>query len=327
MIEDGLETALERTILPFYNGELQSGIFEGRWGLALSYVKLEASGEKGALVMCPGRAESHIRYAELVYDLKQAGFSIYVFDHRGQGFSDRILGDRRKSHVERFEDYVADLRAFVDKVVNARDHARRFILGHSMGGTVAALYAARHQSDVDGLVLTAPMFEINTHPLPRGVAWVTTRVLTALGMGDADVPVGPRRQTDEPFEGNHLTHSEARWAMNRKLISLYPQIALGGPTVRWLGEALKATRQVLKNATQITAPTLLLQAELDNRVRPGGQDAFCRRAKVCTHVLLTGAYHEILMERDEIRDKALRSILDFLNKHTPPTQGDSRAMF
>jgi lysophospholipase len=115
--------------------------------------------------------------------------------------------------------------------------------------------------------------------------------------------------------------------MNRKLISLYPQIALGGPTVRWLGEALKATRQVLKNATQITAPTLLLQAELDNRVRPGGQDAFCRRAKVCTHVLLTGAYHEILMERDEIRDKALRSILDFLNKHTPPTQGDSRAMF
>ena len=41
------------------------------------------------LVISPGQGEPALKYAELVYDLKDTGYDIFVIDHRGQGASDR----------------------------------------------------------------------------------------------------------------------------------------------------------------------------------------------------------------------------------------------
>jgi len=313
--ENTLKTTLDDVILPFYTSQLQSGIFQGKDDVAISYVKLEVPDEKGALVISSGRTESHIKYAEFIYDLRDAGFSIYILDHRGQGFSGRMLDDPQKGYIGSFEDYVADLKTFVDTVVNARGHATRFILAHSMGGTIAVMYVAKYPDDFDGLILSAPMLQINTSPLPETVAALLTKVLIALGMGDSYIPGGNKYDPDEPFEDNEVTHSQVRYAMNKKFISLNSQIALGSPTNRWLREGLKAARQATESTDRIELPVLLLQAEMDSVVKPDAQDEFCRKAKGCTKVTQSGARHEILMERDEVRDKALDHILDFLNKH------------
>lgn len=316
--EESLHTALDADILPFYTTQLQSGVFEGKDDVPISYVKLEMPGEKGALVISGGRTESHIKYAELIYDLRQAGFSIYILDHRGQGFSGRMLDDPHKGHVESFEDYVTDLKTFVDTVVNARNHPARFILAHSMGATMAVIYAARHPDDFDGLILCAPMLQLNTRLIPEVVALFLANGVTVLGMGNAYVPGGAKYDPFGPFEENELTHSQIRFSIRRELISRHPQIALRGPTNRWLRESLKAARQARDTAVKIEVPVLLLQAEMDTAVRPKGQDEFCRRTKDCTKVALAGARHEILLERDDVRDKALAYILDFLNKHASP---------
>src|SRR5262245_46854208 len=37
----------------------------------------------GAVVICSGRTECMLKYQELIYDLYEAGYSVYIFDHRG----------------------------------------------------------------------------------------------------------------------------------------------------------------------------------------------------------------------------------------------------
>ena len=48
-----------------------------------------------------GRTEYAEKYAELFYDLKDLGFSLYIYDHRGQGLSSRLLADRGKLPPDR----------------------------------------------------------------------------------------------------------------------------------------------------------------------------------------------------------------------------------
>ena len=64
------------------------------------------------IVVCPGRIESYIKYAELAYDLFHLGFDVLIIDHRGQGLSGRMLPDTHRGHVDNFSDYVDDLAAF-----------------------------------------------------------------------------------------------------------------------------------------------------------------------------------------------------------------------
>lgn len=64
------------------------------------------------IVICPGRIESYVKYAELAYDLVHTGFDVLIIDHRGQGLSGRMLSDTHRGHVDNFSDYVDDLYVF-----------------------------------------------------------------------------------------------------------------------------------------------------------------------------------------------------------------------
>lgn len=315
--ENELHSALVDRILPFYDQQLQHGEFKGRENLPIYYAKHEVPQEKGALIIVSGRGESCIKYAELIYDLRQAGFSIYILDHRGQGFSGRILADSLKGHVEHFDDYVTDLKTFIDTVVNAHSHPYRFILAHSMGGTVAAIYAARYIGDLDGLILSSPMLKISAGPMPQAVMVFMLRVFIYLGKGDAYIYGGGIFNPEAPFEGNNLTHSQARYEMNNTLRLSRPEIKLGAPTNQWTLEALEAARRARKLAAKIRIPVLLLEAKDDTVVDLSGLEKFHRLAENSVKISFNGAYHEILMERDDIRDKAKLRILEFLEQHSP----------
>ncbi len=61
------------------------------------------------VLICPGRIESYVKYAEVAYDLFHCGFDVMIIDHRGQGRSGRLLSDTHRGHVVNFSDYVDDL--------------------------------------------------------------------------------------------------------------------------------------------------------------------------------------------------------------------------
>jgi len=79
---------------------------------------------------------------------------------------------------------------------------------------------------------------------------------------------------------------------------------------------------ILQQAENITTPLLLLQASEDRVVDNRSHLAFCQAMAVAGHpcegdepLVIEGARHEILFERDDLRAKALDAIMRFYARH------------
>jgi lysophospholipase len=300
-------------LMPWCEGEAREGSFVGVDGATIRYAAFTTPGARDALVLASGRTEFWKKYCEVVLDLQGEGFDIFLVDHRGQGASDRLLADPDKGYVLEFSHYVDDLRALFDQVVVPMGHDRRFLLGHSMGGAIATHFAVHHGQLIDGLVLSAPMMQINADPYPEWLTRWMVSFLDWIGQGESYAPGKGPRDPSRPFADNGVTQSYARWAASEGILAQEPGLGLGGVTNRWLKESLEATQYIDRRADDIPMPTLLLQAAKDGIVLPGRQDDFCARSPSCTKVVMQDGMHEMLMERDDVRSATLDAITSFLD--------------
>ena len=298
-------------IKPYYeSGEF--GAFEGVDSIKIAYAKFEVDDEKGAIVILHGKSESMIKYAEVIYDLRDLGYSIYLMDLRGMGFSERLLdNDTDKIYVGSFNDYITDMKTFADTVVKAKPHTKTVIVAHSLGGAIAARYLELFPDDFNGAVLSSPMLTINTQPYTQLEAYLLAAISTRHGHGTDYIP-GGGPYTPETFVEDTDTHSYVRYVMERDLFNDYPQIRLGDVTYNWVKQAMELGWAAQFDARAITVPVLLFQAEDDTVVKPEGQNYLCRHAQDGTKIFFYGARHEILMEIDPIRDVAMNYIRDFI---------------
>ncbi|STU81649.1 Lysophospholipase L2 [Klebsiella pneumoniae] len=85
--------------------------FKGVDDVPVRFVRFCAQHNDRLVLICPGRIESYVKYAEVAYDLFHCGFDVMIIDHRGQGRSGRLLSDTHRGHVVNFSDYVDDLAA------------------------------------------------------------------------------------------------------------------------------------------------------------------------------------------------------------------------
>jgi lysophospholipase len=327
--EEALERDYEGVIEGYWNTYGRKGTFVGVDDIKINYMTFIRPDEKGAIVIVSGRTESYIKYKELVCDLGRQGFSLYIYDHRGQGFSGRMTENPQKGHVWDFDDYVDDLKIFYDTVINTKRHEKLFLLAHSMGGAIATLYIEAYRNDFDAAVLSSPMHEPSTGLLSSKLTCakvkLTSRVrdffIWLLGWEPRYV-VGKGDYTNLPFEKNRLTHSEIRYTILRGEYEDHPVVKLGGPTTHWVSRACEASREARKDAAQITIPVLVLQAEKDTAVTSRGQELFCsnlmaggkNQCEGGSPVVIKGAYHELFIEKDEYRIPALTKTLDFITE-------------
>ena len=309
------QSQMDQLVHPFYATGVD-GSFRGKDGINIHYRKWENPSEVGAIVLLPGRIDSYVSFAETIYDLAQKGYSIYSMDHRGQGYSDRILTNPELGYVRRFDDYLVDAKIFVDTIVNARPHARRFLLAHSMGGAIAALYCYQFPEDFTAAALITPMFQINTAPFAAWEARVLAWWNVLIGKGTGYAPTQHDFDPAEKFENNKISLSEVRWQNYQNILRENPELQLGGATNLWVKESLKAGVRIHKYADQIDTPILLLTAGKDTVVAAPEQQYFCSHAKSCVAVpTYPDSLHNILAERDSIRDDALLQITQFFSEH------------
>ena len=199
----------------------------------------EVPGAKGTVLLFPGRTEYIEKYSKAACELGKRGFGTLSIDWRGQGHADRFLPDPRVGHVADFLDYQKDIAALLD-LAEKRDLPRPwYLLAHSMGGCIG-LRALIDGLSVEAAVFTGPMWGIRIPRHLQPVAFVLKRLLPALGLGH----VAPPTTHPEPyvlkadFEDNLLTSDREMWDMMYRQIDTYPEIALGGPSILWLREAL-----------------------------------------------------------------------------------------
>lgn len=291
----------------------QRGTFKGVADLEISYLIHRVPTPKAAVVLVTGRTEPIRKYAELIDDLNEAGYSTYAMDHRGQGASGRMLPNPQKGYVASFDDYVTDLHTFVSTVVKPDTNAKVFLVAHSMGGAVGLLTVDAFPDDFAAVVTTSPMLDINTGAFPApiasslGAAACGSSDGTAYAIGSGDF------KEEADFAKSTVTQSLARFEWKRQLFADSPELKVGGLTWRWLCESLTASSNAEQLGRYSSTPTLILQAGKDTIVNPGGQQRYCDAAPRCQLERNEGAMHEHFAERDELRNFAVERTLKFFD--------------
>lgn len=306
---------LDHKITPFWQTR-KDGFFIGCAGLRLYWCAMTNPKHTKAIVVVNGRTDASIKYQSVFWDLFQQGYDIYSYDHRGQGQSERLVQYSDIGHVVDFKDYVDDLSTFIDKIVSNTHYGKRFILCHSMGGAISTLYAHRYPSTIDGIALSAPMYQIN---LPLILKYIAQPLCHLLANLDAPANFAPLQgeYEDLPFEDNALMHSKIRYEWFRALYLEHKQIQVGGASTQWVWKSMQACEQLPNIATSIHVPMLFLVGGKDTVVNNASIINFHEQRTAANlpsqlH-LMTYSRHEPLFETDNVRLDALETVCDFFD--------------
>jgi lysophospholipase len=157
------------------------------------------------------------------------------------------------------------------------------------------------------MVLIAPFLALPGQPVSMKTVYRVTSLLCLLGLGRLYAAWGPRKAGGTPFEENKVTSDPARHGRNTLLYETWPQLALGGPTVRWLRAASKAAEAVRRPEfmARINLPTLVIAAGADRVVSTRAVEDYARRLRLGSLLTIDGAAHEILQEADLYREQFL----------------------
>ena len=198
------------------------------------------AGDKGTVLLLPGRTECVEKYGRAAGDLVARGFSVMTIDWRGQGLADRALPNRMVGHVGDFAEYQQDLDAMLEAAADAGLPKPWYILAHSMGGCIG-LRALMRGVPVKAAVFSAPMWGSAMAAWLRPVASVVSALSRPLGYAHRYAPTtgGTPYLLQFPFEGNVLTTDREMWDYMRRQVADMPELALGGPSIAWLNAALR----------------------------------------------------------------------------------------
>ena len=259
------------------------------------------------LAVVHGYGEHGGRYGFLVDDIVPRGYTVFTFDLRGHGRS-----PGRRGHIDRFGDYLADTRAFLAQVRRACPDTPVVLLGHSMGGLIAAALAeeddaALAQEDdagLAGVVLSSPFLGLRlaVPALQIKAARLLSRVAPTLRMPN-------------PLRAAQLSHDPAVVAAAAADPLNHRQA-----TARWGVEILNAQAAVIAAAGRLRRPLLLLYAADDPIADPrAAEELFARagsadKAKRC----YAGYYHEIFNEVG--RAAVFEDLTAWLVGHVPVSQ-------
>lgn len=292
---------------PVPNGAI-SGSISTADGVKLRFARWRPTTRRaqGTICLFQGRAEQIEKYFEVIGDLRRRGFAVATFDWRGQGGSDRQLRNRRKGHVDSFAEFDRDLDAFMQNVALPDCPPPHYALAHSTGGLVCLRAAHSGRARFTRIVLAAPLVGLGPRSIAQPMACRAVAILTALGFGELNVPGSKGTSLDEiPFENNLLSGDPGRFARNVDIVTKLPDVAIGPPTVGWLYAACRAMQETSEPdfGPSITVPVLVVAGSLDKVISLSAIETLAAELRVGARIIIPGARHEILMERDLIREQ------------------------
>lgn len=284
-----------------------SGYLDVRKGVRIRFASWQSALRErhGTVCIFPGRNEFIEKYFEVVGELRRRGFAVAVLDWRGQGGSSRLTRSQMKGHVRDFVDYEEDLSHFMKGVVLPDCPMPYYALANSMSAAVLFNAATKRGSWFSRMVMTAPMVELMGLPMPRGVCARLADTATLFGFGKQAVPGTFEQWNSDVFEGNPLTSDKERFYRNVGVLEATPGLAVGPPTLGWLHAAFEAMDRLTdeKYAPRIRIPSLLVAAGDDQVVSSKAIEDLASRLRAGSQIVLRGARHEILQERDSIREQ------------------------
>jgi lysophospholipase len=188
-----------------------------------------------------------------------------------------------------------------------------YVLAHSAGALIT--YSSIHKlaSRVTRIVLCAPLMGLRPSQSGDTKMRFMATTLRWLGMG-RNYAAGGRLRGERPFENNPLTNDPERFERNMAVVRKHPELALGGPTINWIGNALAAAARIHQPGFYDgpTVPVLVIAAGADKVVSTTAIERFAARTRNVSLVVIDGARHELLQEADFYREQALAAFDAFI---------------
>ena len=273
---------------------------DGRQLHLMQWPAVHARPVHGTVQIVHGLGEHMGRYAGLAAVLNASGWNVLGHDLWGHGRSGGARGSLPPGdHSTDPTAWLRDLAAVRDQ---GRCEGRLVLLGHSLGGLLAARYVAEEWGPqpadwlrgVDGLVLSSPALDMGLNPLQRLMLAVLHPLAPALGVRSSLKPewICSDPMVVQAYSNDPLVHRRITPGLLRFMVD--------------------AADTVLARAPQWRVPTLLQWAGADRCVRPKGSQAFAAAAPagVLQAQPLAGFAHEIYNEPG--REQALAALRRWL---------------
>lgn len=314
ILSQGYGETMAQVALPYINARRTDATVLGDGGVPLFASRFDADAPKGTVVIVHGFTENADKFAEIIHSLLVNGYSVVAYDQRGHGRSWRaeaVKADLSLTHVDRFEEYVADLECVCDQVLKGLPRPW-LLFAHSMGGAVSTMFLERHADVFSRAAFCAPMIAPNRMGLPMGLSKLICRVPTALGRGSRRMFVSKPYGGPEDFATSCATGRE-RFEWFDAVKAARPEFQNNGPSYRWTLESLNVTAKLLAPGApeRIAAAVRVYTAEDDNSVLPEAQEALVKRLKDGRRKVVKGAKHEIYRSTDEVLFPWWHEILGF----------------
>ena len=251
---------------------------------------------KAAVALVHGIGEHSGRYAHVATHLMLHGYAVFAFDLRGHGRSE---GEPR-AYVASFDDYVADLDRFLSHVRAETGGLPLFLMGHSLGGGIAAYYVTeRGTGGLAGLVLSSAALKIpaDLSPVLQKMAGFLSKHVPKLPLTKLD----PAELSRDPAVARAYTED--------------PLVYSGGLRPRVGAEVLRVAEHVQAHADALTLPLYLFHGTGDTITDPEGSRLLYERAVTEDKALklYDGLLHETMNEPE--RDEVLTDLTDWLDAH------------
>ena len=253
-------------------------------GITLHYYRT-GNGSLPPMALSHGYTDNGLCWTDLAFAMEKK-YDVIMYDLRGHGLSDAPATGYS------IEDNVSDIVG----LIHALKLQHPVIIGHSLGGSIAAVVAAQYPDIpkkvvlIDPPGLLKPLFE-TSEDMNRARSWFTKDMNNLKHLSKEElIKVAAQR---------HPAISEAargRWADSK--MQMKPQIIDSVLTIPPLKSYLP----------KITVPTLILKADANDTIRKMEIDAVSAMPNIrIVHV--KGAGHLVHLERPE---ESLAALNDFL---------------
>ena len=235
---------------------------------------------RAAVLLVHGLGEHSSRYHHVAEHLTARGFAIYTLDHYGHGKSDGRMG-----FVERFSVYLDGVNALLRKVRDEQPQLPLFLVGHSMGGLIAATFLLKNQDMFKACVLSGPA--LKTDAAPPALLLALNRLLSKL------IPTLPMIQLD----ASGVSRDPA-------VVDAYvndPLVYHGKLSARLIAELSATMDDTLSRASDVQIPIMLMHGEKDVLTAPSGSQEFFDNVSSDDKALkiYPGLFHEIFNEPEK----------------------------
>jgi len=240
-----------------------------------------------------GFGEHSGRYEHVFAALNARGYSCLGIDYRGFGNA-----KGRRAFISSFDDYLDDV-AWGLSVLRGHTDQTPFLLGHSQGGLIAAMFAMARAPQLRGLILSSPALRFAVH-VP----------LWKRALGHLMSSFWPTFTLPAEINARDLTRNEAA----RRQLRDDP-LAVRVATARWWTESVRAQRRLLEGLRSIQTPTLLQVAGEDRVVDARVTRYFFERLETKSKrwIEYPFVFHEVYQETVDGQAPAVEDLGDWID--------------